>query len=285
MALHTAAINLGTLGSPIRYSPRDLTLSTGKTNLTELWWNSENWDSETCRLTRADTSSMMEWRQYCEHQHLCCHWHRVPGPRAGSGPWRWTSWAGRWTRLCRGTPGPRSAHVTSSCTHVVVILTRGPCPAHLLCLPVQPAGAVVCWGPWPGKVTVGARWPGLGAALPSCNTAALDQLRPQSQTIFRGEEINIFIAKYFIELRIFPFQLSRHTQWHRLPRVVTLQSLHAAPPLPLPPSSDLVRGRLLPPAAAPGLAGLRHGELQPVLWPRAVAPRGTGVGHRWLVVH
>ena len=107
-------------------------------------------------------------------------------------------------------------------------MTRGPCPAHLLCLPVQPAGAVVCGGPWPGKVTVGARWPGLGAALPSCNTAALDKLWRQSQTIFRGEEINIFIAKYFIELRIFPFQLSRHTQWHRLPRVVTMQSLHAA---------------------------------------------------------
>ena len=102
-------------------------------------------------------------------------------------------------------------------------VTRG---RHLLCLPVQPAGAVVCW--WPGKVTVGARWPGLGAALPSCNTAALDQLRRQSLTLFRGEEINIFIAKYFIELRIFPFQLSPHTQWHRLPPVVTMQSLHAA---------------------------------------------------------
>ena len=58
-----------------------------------------------------------------------------------------------------------------------------------------------------------------------------------------------------------PFASSRHA-------AITARGCQLSGPTPpLPPSSDLVvgRGRLLPPAAAPGLAGLRHGELQPVL--------------------
>ena len=53
-----------------------------------------------------------------------------------------------------------------------------------------------------------------------------------------------------------PFASSRHA-------AITARGCQLSGPTP--PSSDLVRGRLLPPAAAPGLAGLRHGELQPVL--------------------
>ena len=56
-----------------------------------------------------------------------------------------------------------------------------------------------------------------------------------------------------------PFASSRHA-------AITARGCQLSGPT-IPPSSDLVvgRGRLLPPAAAPGLAGLRHGELQPVL--------------------
>ena len=54
-----------------------------------------------------------------------------------------------------------------------------------------------------------------------------------------------------------PFASSRHA-------AITARGCQLSGPT-TPPSSDLVVGRLLPPAAAPGLAGLRHGELQPVL--------------------